>query len=96
MCVDNKYTKGSVTFYVVQCVAQHSKHTHIEGIAECFIVEVDSRIGLEEKGEEIHTYITMTCIFNFLQDTDFALTSVTSATDASRLFKKESETNIFT
>lgn len=41
------------TFHVVQCIPQHFKYTYIERVAEGFVIEVDSRIRLDNKKEKI-------------------------------------------
>lgn len=46
---DKEKTDARFTFHVVQGVPQHFKHTHVEGVTECFVVQVDSRISLNKK-----------------------------------------------
>lgn len=43
------YTYKWFTFHVVQCVPQHFEHTHVDGVAEGFVIEADSRIRLYDK-----------------------------------------------
>lgn len=45
---DDEYVDVIFTFHVVQSVPQHFKHADVEGVTECFVVEVDSRICLHK------------------------------------------------
>lgn len=40
------FTLEHFTFHVVQCVPQHFEHAHIERVTEGFVIEVDSRVRL--------------------------------------------------
>lgn len=89
--LDEEYLDAIFTFHVVQSVPQHFKHAHVEGVTERFVVEVDSRICLNKREKKPIDKLISIKPFPFS-----VVTSITSVRVASRLFKKDSETNFFT
>lgn len=42
-----------LTFHVVQSVAQHLKHGHIQGVAEREVVEISTGVGLQGRQRHV-------------------------------------------
>lgn len=51
----NSHVCKVLTFHVVQSIAQHLEHGHIEGITECSVVEISTGVGLQERQRHVTT-----------------------------------------